>query len=155
MEKPNINLALSLTEEELIHIIDVLENNFAMINPHGVDYRNSVFDRLQGKIFSSVMRQFNVHDTWNKIRKNRYEKENCFADKPIFMGAGMYSNYDCSLLHKRLRYALNVLGGKQQNGGQGTEFNEQSDKEDESLIKETLRDIIAAFGYKPLEIQNV
>ncbi len=65
--------------------------------------------------------------------------------------------YDCLHLnqhqyHKSLNYAAYILGGMEQNGGMGTEFDEQSEKEDNQKLKNLLKDIVSAFGYSPQDL---
>lgn len=81
---------------------------------------------------------------------NEYCKEKLFdGKKKLFLGSGPYSLVDINNLHKRLNFAISELGGEQQNGGMGHEYDEQSGKEAEQNIKDVLRDIIHAFGYEP------
>lgn len=67
-------------------------------------------------------------------------------NKKLFLGAGWYSIIDINHLHKRLQYAVSILGGMQQNGGMGTEFDEQSNIEDKQTIKDVIKDMLMAFN---------
>lgn len=90
-------------------------------------------------------------DDFGDARKERYLKEKLYKeeDRSLFMGAGMYSAHQCARLHARLAWAFSCLSGMQQNGGMGSEFDEQSQKEDEESVKDVCRDILHAFGLKP------
>lgn len=140
-------ITLKLTQDQIIYLYD------ALANTHATDINASVwksmFSTVQGRMMSQV--PF-LRDMYYGVEDNKYCKEG--ISKSLFMGAGWLSINSRNLLHKRLSYAAMILGGKEQNGGQGTEFDEQSDKEDEYKIKEVLRDIIAAFGYSPEDLQT-
>jgi len=139
---------VDLTDQEIEYLFDALQNNYALLDPSQDTFTN-LRSNLEGKLIS----KFRItYDKIMEMRKNRYHKENVFVSTPLFMGSGLYSCNRASLLHKRLAYAIMILGGAQQNGGMGTEFDEVADKEDQQEIKRTLTDILAAFGYTPEEL---
>ncbi len=74
-------------------------------------------------------------------------KENCF-DKEIFLGCGVKIAAKIALLHERINFALYSLGGEQQNGGMGTEFNTEQHNEDNKIIRDVVQDVITALGFK-------
>jgi hypothetical protein len=150
----NNDIQINLNQEEFTYLFDILENNFATISPSGSNKdRDNIFTKLQGKIIAAGAKRLNVHKIFNQLCENRVEQKDLFTNKPLFMGAGIHTQYNCSKLHKRLKYALYVLGGKQQNGGQGTEFDISSDNTDSQEIKNALKDIISAFDLKPSDLQ--
>ncbi len=140
---------IEFNTEEATYLYDALENCYALVDTNTTSFHDNIRSRVQGKILS---KHHEIYERVNDIRKHRWHKENVFDKDTLFLGGGLYSMNAVGMLHKRLAYATMILGGKQQNGGQGTEFDEQSDKEDEQLIKTALKDIIAAFGYKPEEL---
>lgn len=145
---------LQLNKQELKYLYNVLENNFALIDETTNDFDKSVFRSIQGQLISKLIGTCRLsHNDILNIRANRFCKTNQFDDNTLFMGGGLHSMNRASMMHKRLAYATMVLGGKQQNGGQGTEYNEILDKQDELEIKAVLRDIIAAFGYNPEDLK--
>ncbi len=84
-------------------------------------------------------------DIYDRDHKNNYLSDKIF-DKTIFLGAGNYSTLLCDKLHARLDYALSILGGQQQNGGMGSEYSNEEEKESESAILDVLKDMIIALG---------
>lgn len=148
-------MKIDLTEKEVAYLARLLELNYADrpedftadldIGRHNPNY-DSIFSKLM------IADRGTFQSIWKEVRKERFEeKDNCFKDKnkTLFMGAGFHTLFQLAQLHKRLSFAASELSGEQQNGGMGTEFNEQSSKEAEQNIKDVLRDIIHAFGYTP------
>lgn len=64
----------------------------------------------------------------------------------IFMGMGQYSGLLIDKLHNRLTFAIHQLGGEQQNGGMGTEYDRQSAAKATQAIDDVILDIIYALG---------
>lgn len=139
---------IMLTDQEAEFLYDTLENNLAQI-PTESNISKNMRVSLQGKILSRCKIPFDKIDA---IRVNKLHPNNEFDTTPLFLGAGIHSENRISILHKRLQYAIYVLCGMEQNGGQGTEFDVESDKYDRANIKRTLIDIIAAFEYKPSDL---
>lgn len=52
------------------------------------------------------------------------------------------------LLHRRLDKGIEALGGEQQNGGMGSEYDERSSREAKLIIDYVIEDIICALGAK-------
>lgn len=80
--------------------------------------------------------------------------ERCF-EKNIFMGSWPFCQGEVQLLHRKLDKAFYILGGMQQNGGQGTEFDYETDKEDCAAIALILEDINAALHCEPQKKQCI
>lgn len=76
--------------------------------------------------------------------------EKCF-EKNIFMGSWPYCQAEVQILHKKIDKAYWILCGLQQNGGQGTEFDYDSDKKGCEDIKAILDDITTALQSKPVQ----
>jgi hypothetical protein len=91
-------------------------------------------------------------ELYYSIRKSRYCKVNEFAKDKLFCGGGHYSSNRIARLHQRLAFAVSCLSGEEQNGGMGTEFNEESSRDANNNIKDVLLDIIRAFGIKPKDL---
>lgn len=101
---------------------------------------------LSYKLFGKIIRQskMDFDDAYKMIRNLRVLKTS--IGEYLFMGAGYHSTILLNKLHKRLSYAGYVLGGMQQNGGQGSEFDEASDKEDKQSLIDIVKDMLVAFG---------
>jgi len=73
-------------------------------------------------------------------------------EKQIFMGSGAHSERDCGLLFGKLREALSVLSGMQQNGMMGYEFDEDSDRKDTERLEAIVRDMAMALAGREIEL---
>lgn len=141
---------IELTEEQAAFLIRTLECNCAE--------EESDFDPKMlgdrgpgGLIIGQLVRGGkNLMDVYYEARKNRIIKEP--INKKLFMGAGYHSLCLLNKYHKSLNYAAYILGGMEQNGGMGTEFDDQSEKKDNQKLKNILKDIISAFGYSPQDL---
>lgn len=71
----------------------------------------------------------------------------------IFMGAGEHSMLNCGLLFGRLEEALSILSGMQQNGGMGSEFDEDSDRKGDERLEAIVRDMAMALTGKEIDIR--
>lgn len=71
------------------------------------------------------------------------------------MGAGWHSIVNRNKLIKRIVFATSILGGMQQNGGMGTEFDDAADKEDRQSIKEIALDVLTAFGLTIEDLKDI
>lgn len=126
----------------------------ALVCSHGETYEDfsediswrGTNDLLLGKFMSSMV----AFEAFNKARASRLAQEP--LNKKLFMGAGTHSIVQVNLLHKRLAFATSELSAIQQNGGMGTEFDEQMDKECTQNIRDVIKDIMIAFDVKPEEL---
>lgn len=64
----------------------------------------------------------------------------------LFLGGGVNSVVAANNLHKRLNYAISILGGMQQNGGMGSEFSEEEDLQGKNELHEVIKDIACALN---------
>lgn len=74
---------------------------------------------------------------------------------PIFMGSwlpggGGSTRAQCALAYLDLSEGMSCLGGIEQNGGQGTKFDEESDVRDRKRLEEITRNLATALGCKHL-----
>ena len=65
--------------------------------------------------------------------------------RSIFVGNGNLSYAKLQLLHQKLDKAYCIIGGMEQNGGMGTQFDEESHKQDSEDLKSLVDDIITAL----------
>ncbi len=79
------------------------------------------------------------------------EPDNHAFKDPIFMGGGAYSVRDCGLLLGKVNQALSLLSGMQQNGGMGTAFDEDEDREGAERIEAIVRDVAMALTGKKID----
>ncbi len=83
-----------------------------------------------------------------------------YFDHQIFMGAGSpdenpprdHTSQDISVLKKKINKAIEIIGGMQQNGGMGYEFDKKSDKIDKKDLKNITEDIVMALTGKRIKI---
>ena len=149
-------MKIELTDKEVEYLARLLELNYAdrpedFPSDHDLGTPNPSYNSLFSKLMHAAHKTF--QSTWREVRKERFSlKENCFETKRLFLGAGYHTSFQIAQLHKRLAFAASELGGEQQNGGMGTEYDEQSGKEAKENIKSVLRDIIHAFDYKPEDL---
>ena len=68
----------------------------------------------------------------------------------IFLGSGDCSLKQREILLGRVQDALDHLGGAQQNGLQGSEFDEASDKQATQFIENVVRDVAMALTGKEI-----
>ncbi len=146
---------LNLTDKEIEVLVRVLKNNFAEepsdfeLGDRSESHVTSILDKLMNVSAHAE----NYFDELNQNRKSEPIRKWPFL-KTLFLGSGWHSIICCNLLHKRLQHAFSVLGGMQQNGGQGTEFDEQSDKEDKQAIKDVLNELLWAFNLVPDDLKT-
>lgn len=144
-------MKIELTEKQVEFLIRALIYNFGATQE---DYcgenitESNVGDFVLGKLAQSSGSSFAYFEN---IMGEQFKKKP-LPDRRLFMGAGYHSILHFNDLCKRLKYISGVLGGKEQNGGMGTIFDEKSDSEDEKEIKDSLREIILAFGYTPKDL---
>ncbi len=136
----------SLTEDEEKYLLRSLILNYADnlddFDREDISKGNNVKENLIGRLIrrSDINREF-----YSKIRRQQYSSKESLKNR-LFMGAGYHSLVQKNNLHERLEFAASELCGLQQNGGQGTTFDQEMDKECKDNIKSVLKDIIYAFN---------
>ena len=85
-------------------------------------------------------------------RKEKYQAKDPVTDA-LFCGNMPQTAEDINYLHKRLTYAISTLSGMQQNGGMGTEFDTDSDKEDQKSLVSFIKDMMTAFSVTVEELK--
>lgn len=139
---------IELTDREVEYLIRALVLNYAdrqedFHPPDDITTRNGLGDSLISKL---VRLSGKAYDAYVAVKNERYSAKEPVSEK-LFLGAGYHSILQKNQLHKRLEFAFSELGGIQQNGGQGTEFDKKMDKECSENIHSVLADIVYAFGY--------
>lgn len=142
-------MKIELTDEQARFLIRVLENNYGE-EQSDFDPKNIGDRGLGSLIIGKIVGAGKLYDYYNEVCDAQFKSRP--LNKKLFLGSGWYSKIDINQLHKQLAFAISELGGEQQNGGMGTEFDEESSKEAEQNIKAVLRDIVHAFGYKPSDL---
>lgn len=146
-------MIIDLTDDQCKYLIRLLVSNYADqlsdFSPNDigdVGTKGLLIGKLAGPNRS-------YWEEYCKAKDNRYVSQP--LTKPLFMGAGYISTVNLNQLHIKLASAASNLSAIEQNGGQGTEFDDVMDKECTTNIKQALKDIIAAFGYKPEDLNDV
>lgn len=143
-------MKLELSDKEAKYLLK------ALINSHGdteEDFdtnditQSSPKDFIIGKLVQFNTEMFNEY---NQTRRDRFER--LPLKKKLFMGNGYHSMVVVNLLHKRLAWAASELSGLEQNGGMGTTFDSEMDKECTQNIKDVIKDIMIAFDVKPEDL---
>ena len=80
-----------------------------------------------------------------QIKKSAKEKK---VNDVIFLGSGTHCLPQIRTLHEKLDGAIESLGGEQQNGGMGSEYDPKSAIEHKELCINVITDMIAALGLK-------
>jgi hypothetical protein len=149
-------MKIDLTDEEMNWLYQAMDCNYALL-PHNPD---RFYDSFPEVIKQKIVATFKLDYTIMKASgRNKYCEEPHFSNHKLFLGSGIHSVNDAAMAHKRLAYAIMMLGGLQQPGHPETK--EQAEQEEAgnlmmaSQIKHALRDVIAAFGYKPEELNDV
>lgn len=148
---------IELTEKELDYLVRVLEQNYADIYDDFDSERSWDFENpIKHQLYLKLSGQFYQYDLAEKIisaqKNSRITKLPRENSGYLGMGCGFRSIVHLNDLHKRLNYSGHVLSGQQQNGGQGTEFNEESDKQDQESLRNIIKDLMTAFGVLPEEL---
>lgn len=145
-------ISVEFSEDELIHLYQVVNQNYAPISHVPDNFTQNINDKIGGKILPKLWKYAKIsEDSIMKWQDDRYYKKP-LLNEILFMGAGTHSLNECNMLHRRLNYAFSELSGRQQNGGMGTQFDENFDKQAQNNIKDVLYDIIHAFGYEPEDL---
>ena len=146
-------MKIELTDEQLDFLIRALVCNYGH---QETDFKQgNIGDRGMGDlILGKLLALTGAYDDWQKACKERYLKTSINKNGPISLGGGWYSLLGINACHKRLAFAFSELGGLQQNGGMGTEFDEKMDQECRKNIKEVLRELIRAFGMRVEDLRE-
>ncbi len=137
-------MKLELTDQEANFLMRALVHNYAEDQE---DFKGDgrCYGTCQGLIDKLWHDNYKLFKVFEQSRKDKWAKENRITDY-LFMGSGEFSIVKKNQLHKRIEQAVSVLGGMQQNGGMGTDFDEESDKQDRQALKEIALDVLTAFG---------
>ena len=142
---------IDLSDKEAEFLLRALINNYA---EDYQDFEQNISDTgicglLIGKFIS---KNYNLMSSFRRAREDKFgEKER--IKNLLFMGTGWHSIIMKNKLHKRLEFAVGQLGGIQQNGGMGTEFDEELDVQAKQDIKFVLQDMLIAFGLTPDDLK--
>lgn len=142
-------MKIDLSDQEIEYLLRVLVLNYA---DREEDIQPDILNppKIRESLLSKLLNDNNFY-LYPSIHKEQFSAKDSINLK-LFMGTGWHSVVEANKLHKRLEFAISQLGGEQQNGGMGTEYDEQSAKVADEDIKSVLRDIIFAFGYKPEDL---
>lgn len=137
-------MKIELDDRQAEFLMRALLLNYAEDNQ---DFESDISDRGVGSFIIGKLCQadFKMYDVYNTVRDLKRQEKNRINDY-LFMGAGWHSLVAKNKLHRRIDQAVSALGGMQQNGGMGTEFDEESDKKDKQTLKEVALDVLTAFG---------
>lgn len=145
-------MKLELTDDEAKFLMRALVHSYAENESDYFTAKNisqsSPVELLVGKL---VSKYYSLQEVYYEARKERFSGQEPFG-KRLFLGSGFHSLLDINKIFRRINYAIRELGGEQQNGGMGTEYDEQSAKEADQGIKGVLKDLIFAFGYEPKDL---
>ncbi len=145
-------MKIEFSDEELNWLYQAMDCNYATL-PNQSDWNDSYPQIIRDKLIATFKIDYDIM----KSRKHKYCEEPAFADKQLFLGSGIHSVNQANMAHKRLSYAIMMLGGLQQPGHpENAEQHEQErmyQQQAEYQIKNSLVDIIAAFGYKPEDLK--
>jgi len=147
-------MKIDLTDEEINWLYQAMDCHYNLLPYNGDWFNDSIPEVIKQKFIATFKMDYDIM----RSRAHKYCEENCFADHNLFLGNGIHSANEASMLHKRLAYATMMLGGLQQSGRPETKEQAEREelylKEGEQKIKTALKDIIAAFGYKPEELND-
>lgn len=136
---------VDLSEKEGKFLLKVLKYNYAETEEdfegRGMDSENPLLKSLDWKL-----RKFDDYDD----RRFYFRERLTFGN--LFCGAGYRTGIACNQMHQRLDYAIMILSGAQQNGGMGSDFDEEEDKQSHEDIKNVLKDLLIAFDISAEEL---
>lgn len=139
-------MKIELDDKQADFLMRALINNFASLEEdfEKDDYIGTcgIAGLLIGKL---VQADPKLRLRFCEIKDDMWKKDTS-KTQYLFMGAGYHSSIMLNKLHKKIQYAAGILGGMQQNGGMGSTFSEDSDKQDKQSLKEIVLDILTAFG---------
>ncbi len=148
-------MKIELTGDQMNWLYQAMDCNYALLPPLLDDRWNDTFPEvIKQKLIASFKLDYTIMKTSGR---NKYCDEPVFADKQLFLGSGIHSVNQANMAHKRLSYAIMMLGGLQQPGHpENAEQHEQESSyqlQAEAQIKNALVDIIAAFGLTPEDLK--
>lgn len=136
---------VDLSEQEISFLMRALVNNYAEEH-QDFDPKNISDTGVAGLLIGKLIHFKGAYKAYVEARKEKYLQEP--INEKLFMGTGNVSIVKANKLHKRLRFAYSELGGLEQNGGMGTEFDVQADVEGRQAIKDVIKDMLVAFDLK-------
>jgi hypothetical protein len=143
-------MEIKLTDEQISFLIRAVVNSYA---EDIIDHKsNDITDfGTNREVLGILIANRHLRDVYSQARKDNSMKDS--LGKKLFMGCGWCSIVDKNKLHRRLEFAVSQLGGIEQNGGMGTEFDENAQREMEEDIKGVIRDMLMAFDLKPEDLK--
>jgi hypothetical protein len=136
---------VEFSAKEIEFLIRALVSNYAEDESDFVSKYNISSQGISGELIGKLIKIIpSGIDIYHKARKSL--SLNSSLNKKLFMGNGYHSIINANKLHRRLRFATNQLGGLEQNGGMGTEFDTDLDRECIIDIVNVVKDIMIAFG---------
>ena len=139
-------ISIDLTDEQCEYLMRVLLNNYGSVHEDYAKYTsyNEPSDYLVGLLVSKNRK---LRDSYNKIKNLKFKMKDMkdSLNQKLFCGAGFLSTLMINDLHKRLEYAVGMLSGMQQNGGMGTEFDKDFNKEANQALINFIKDMMFAF----------
>lgn len=144
-------MKIELSDKEAEFLIKVLINNYA---EEDQDFGQDIGDSGTGALLIGKLVQADrkMQDVYSKVRKSRFADVGRIKDH-LFMGNGWRSIVNRNKVIKRIVLATSVLGGMEQNGGMGSSFNEETDKQDRQTIKDIALDVLTALGLSANDIK--
>ena len=143
-------MSLEFSEQEIKFLMRALVNNHA--EDYGdFDSRNIADHGIAGLLIGKLIHAKGAWEAYTNARKEKYLKEP--ISEKLFMGTGNVSIVRKNQLHKRLEFAISELGGLEQNGGMGTEFDTEMDIEGRQNIISVIKDMLVAFNLKTEDIK--
>lgn len=141
---------IDFSEKEISFLMRTLANNYAE-DYEDFDPCNIGDTGTAGLLIGKLIHAKGAYKAFTEARKEKYLKEP--INEKLFMGTGNVSIVKANRLHKRLRFAFSELGGMEQNGGMGTEFDVEADIESAQNIKDVIKDMLVAFNLKPEDLK--
>lgn len=137
---------MKFSDKEVEFLIRALVSNYAE-DERDFDPQDITDHGMAHQVLGELM----ATDQYRKGHQHyrQANKERCSGEaitKKLFMGSGNYSIVAKNKLHRRLEFAISELGALEQNGGMGTEFDIEMDKECRENIKNVIGDMMVAFG---------
>jgi len=142
---------IDFTEEELTFLVKALVQNYADDKSDMDKDHESMSQRMLMKIFMSA----DINTAWSEARSSQYN------DKPSTNGCVFMGSPDAignmNMIHRRLAYAFMMSSGMQQNGGMGTDFDDEWDTKAKDALASVVKDVMTALGVSmdDLRMQNL
>ena len=135
-------MQIDLSDKEIKFLIRVLLQNYAEKQDDFVQGMNLSSHGSTSDLLNKIM--YEDWDAFKKAQKEKYLEEP--VNEKVFMGSGAYSIDLMNRYHKRLAYAFCELGGDQQNGGMGSDYNQSEHDDAIKNIKDVIKDLLVAFN---------